>query len=290
VGWTRRDPGGEERDVLMARWRGRASCSSVSSRSFCFCSAAADRTAGVAAGGLALMFGHRLVAAPWAWRHAPGRVCGADTPGGRGSRRSSGRRALVGLRACGAAHRKSAGSVMAFLAARRVPIALGIFVPLVVLIAGSLAAAQDEPLFPRPERASVPPCRRSSRSCRVVPLSIAPPPSGRWSARSRFTTSLCSASGTRSGVSNRRRVVDPERPGPGRQARPLGFAHGVAKRARVAGRTPAWRPGLSTLRHRERRPLEPPGQCLHLVSPNPRRITAPNWPSRRTFRAAGIGP
>ena len=92
--------------------------------------------------GLILMFGHRLLAVPWMARHVTERClwCGRRPDTGLPLEiGASGRR--WDARACTAAHRDHLARFFTFLARFRVWIALGIFVPLLLLLGGMLAAA-----------------------------------------------------------------------------------------------------------------------------------------------------
>jgi len=92
--------------------------------------------------GLVIMFGHRLAAAPWSARHARERClwCGRpgapshDVPviGGSGA---------IRFGACRAAHADAARRFFGFTYRNRLPIGLGIFVPLAVLLGGTLLRA-----------------------------------------------------------------------------------------------------------------------------------------------------
>ncbi len=103
--------------------------------------------------GLVIMFGHRFVAAPWMERHATERClwCGRSVAG-----RANPVPALVVvsggaervMAACSAAHRDLVARFLTFLTRYRAPIAVGIFVPLVLLIVASLAAAAGRPFLP----------------------------------------------------------------------------------------------------------------------------------------------
>lgn len=90
--------------------------------------------------GLVLMFGHRLLALPWARRHAPVRCgwCGRTgdqavmlpiASGGTNWR----------VAACRLEHANHASRFLTFVRRWRAPIAAGIFVPLFVLLAAGLA-------------------------------------------------------------------------------------------------------------------------------------------------------
>ncbi len=98
--------------------------------------------------GLVIMFGHRFVAAPWMARHATERCLWCGRVGRFEERfdvRSGARQQPVV--ACSARHRLATGRFLTFLFRYRVPIAVGIFVPLVVLIVASLAAAAGRPVL-----------------------------------------------------------------------------------------------------------------------------------------------
>ncbi len=103
--------------------------------------------------GLVIMFGHRFVAAPWMARHATERClwCGASVGQGIG-RASATFPVLAGSRqhmvaACSARHGDDAGRFLTFVARYRAPIAIGIFVPLLVLLAGTLDFDAGHPLL-----------------------------------------------------------------------------------------------------------------------------------------------
>jgi hypothetical protein len=114
--------------------------------------------------GLVIMVGHRFVAAPWMLHHATARClwCGGavqngSTPfdsaqGRHGSappvtlRVAAGSR-MVALGACSEAHADHAARFLTFIYRWRVAIGLGIFVPLVVLLGGSLALAGGRQLL-----------------------------------------------------------------------------------------------------------------------------------------------
>ena len=98
--------------------------------------------------GLALMFGHRFIAAPWMARHATERClwCGrSGNPPMRFEVRASGRPWT--LAACGSAHRDCAARFLSFVARFRIAIGLGIFVPLLLLLVGTAALAFGLPLL-----------------------------------------------------------------------------------------------------------------------------------------------
>jgi hypothetical protein len=99
--------------------------------------------------GLGIMFGHRFLAAPWMGRHAAERClwCGrAGNPPVRIAVASGGKMWTVG--ACGAAHAALCGRFFSFVSSFRAAIGAGIFVPLVVLLGGTLSAALGHPLLP----------------------------------------------------------------------------------------------------------------------------------------------
>ncbi len=119
--------------------------------------------------GLLLMFGHRFVAGPWARRHALDRCawCGgaaklevrATSEGGQAklelrptpeSRQAIEVEAGGGtwrLVACSEGHRASVARFLTFARRAHLPIAAGIFVPLVVLLAATLAGAAGWPIL-----------------------------------------------------------------------------------------------------------------------------------------------
>lgn len=114
--------------------------------------------------GATIMLSHRFVAAPWMARHARERClwCGAAIPTTRptAASRSSppsntstgtieianGARVSI-LAACSDRHRSLIGSFLTFVSRFRVPIAAGIFVPLLLLLAGTLALAFGRPFI-----------------------------------------------------------------------------------------------------------------------------------------------
>lgn len=98
--------------------------------------------------GLAIMFGHRLVAAPWMARHGTQRClwCGrVGAPAVALTVRTGGRDVM--LAACGEAHAALAGRFLTFVARRRVWIAIGIFAPLALLLLGTAALALGHPFI-----------------------------------------------------------------------------------------------------------------------------------------------
>lgn len=98
--------------------------------------------------GLAIMFGHRFVAQPWMAKFADvrclwcGRIGTAETvpvvAGGRAWQ----------MQACSEEHAASIRRFLAFVFRFRLPIALGIFVPLAWLVGASCAAAAGHVLLP----------------------------------------------------------------------------------------------------------------------------------------------
>jgi hypothetical protein len=108
--------------------------------------------------GVVVMFGHRLVAAPWMARHAAERClwCGrhlqpepmvAQDFSPAIHVMSAGREHR--MTACSPGHRDLAARFLTFIARYRAPIAIGIFVPLVVLLLSSLFLAAGRPLLPQ---------------------------------------------------------------------------------------------------------------------------------------------
>jgi hypothetical protein len=98
--------------------------------------------------GAIIMFSHRFLAAPWMARHATERClwCGrAIASGGPITVTASGRAWTLAV--CGPTHRSLAARFLTFVANARAPIAIGIFVPLVLLLGSSLAAAAGRPIF-----------------------------------------------------------------------------------------------------------------------------------------------
>jgi hypothetical protein len=100
--------------------------------------------------GLALMFGHRFLAAPWAARHSTERCgwCGRSSPRPRHRIEVRTAGGAWNVAACSEAHGMSAVRFFACLDRFRIPIGLGIFIPLALLIVGSLAAAAGRPFIP----------------------------------------------------------------------------------------------------------------------------------------------
>jgi hypothetical protein len=98
--------------------------------------------------GTVIMLGHRFLAAPWMDRHATERClwCGRAVTGGEMMTIAAGGRSWT-LAVCGSAHRSLTGRFLTFVTNAHAPIAIGIFVPLALLLVGSLAAAAGRPLL-----------------------------------------------------------------------------------------------------------------------------------------------
>jgi hypothetical protein len=102
--------------------------------------------------GLALMLAHRFVASPWMARHSRERCLWCGRTGNLASPlpiplpiRAEGRDWT--LAACGAAHADLAGRFLTFVERRRAWIALGIFLPLALLLVGTAALALGHPFI-----------------------------------------------------------------------------------------------------------------------------------------------
>jgi len=98
--------------------------------------------------GLALMLGHRFLASPWMARHALERCLWCGRTGAMPARlpiRAGGRDWT--LAACGEAHAVLARRFFTFVARWRAMIALGIFLPLALLLAGTAALALGHPFL-----------------------------------------------------------------------------------------------------------------------------------------------
>jgi hypothetical protein len=98
--------------------------------------------------GLALMLGHRFLAAPWMARHANARCLWCARPSDSASSlevRAGGR--LWVMAACGEEHRLRIGRFLTFLDRFRVPVGLGVFIPLLLLLGGSLATSLGHPFL-----------------------------------------------------------------------------------------------------------------------------------------------
>ncbi len=120
--------------------------------------------------GLVIMFGHRFLAVPWMTRHSSERClwCGRRLGGEDEAlavvnARSADKRVLtrrvrvfhvvsggrdVAVAACGPVHLGRSARFLAFVARYRRPIAAGVFVPLLILLLGSVALAAGYPLLP----------------------------------------------------------------------------------------------------------------------------------------------
>jgi hypothetical protein len=100
--------------------------------------------------GVALMLGHRFVAAPWMAAHARERClwCGRRIAAAGVELEIAASGSRWALRACDGAHRDRIARFLTFVARRRLPIAAGIFLPLGVLLGGSLLAAAGHPVIP----------------------------------------------------------------------------------------------------------------------------------------------
>ncbi len=121
--------------------------------------------------GLAIMFGHRLLAAPWMAKFADvrclwcGRVgAGRTLPVVAGGREWQ-------MTACSEPHAALAAKFFGFAFRFRIVIGLGIFVPLAWLVLASLTAAAGRSLLPRATNALV---FRVVVAATVVSASIAP--------------------------------------------------------------------------------------------------------------------
>jgi hypothetical protein len=92
--------------------------------------------------GVAIIAGHRAVAAPWAVRHAMGRCIWCGRPGQQAGvvPVASGPRTTA-FAVCSGAHERLARQFFGFLRRFRVPIGIGIFGPLALLLAGTLLSA-----------------------------------------------------------------------------------------------------------------------------------------------------
>lgn len=121
--------------------------------------------------GLAIMFGHRVIAAPWAMKFADARCLwcgrvGVSIPVGV---RSGG--AAWPLGACSAGHAAAARDFLGAAFRFRRQVAAGIFLPLGWLIGASIAAASGHPVLPHPASALL---FRVVVAATVVAASLAP--------------------------------------------------------------------------------------------------------------------
>jgi hypothetical protein len=121
--------------------------------------------------GLAIMFGHRFVAQPWMAKFADARClwCGRVGTAETVPVVASGRTWL--MRACSAGHAASIRRFLAFVFRFRLPVALGIFVPLAWLLVASVAAAAGHVLLPHAANARI---FRVVVAATVVMASLAP--------------------------------------------------------------------------------------------------------------------
>ncbi len=105
--------------------------------------------------GLAIMFGHRYLAEPWAAKFSDVRCLWCGRVGvSRAVDVVAGGRTWP-TRACSERHAELARRFLGFVFMFRVPIAVGIFAPLAWLLAASLAAAAGRPLLPHETNALV---------------------------------------------------------------------------------------------------------------------------------------
>jgi hypothetical protein len=94
------------------------------------------------------MFSHRFLAAPWMARHAAERClwCGRTRSLAQQVEIAAGGKRVI-FAACDVDHRNRAGRFFTFVARFRHLIAAGIFVPLVLLISGTIAVAAGYPFI-----------------------------------------------------------------------------------------------------------------------------------------------
>jgi len=99
--------------------------------------------------GIGIMLGHRFVAAPWMRRHAEERClwCAAEAGLDPAPVEVEARGRRLRFRVCGNDHRESADRFLSLVARFRGPIALGIFLPLLLLLAGTLFEAAGRTLI-----------------------------------------------------------------------------------------------------------------------------------------------
>ena len=105
--------------------------------------------------GLVIMFGHRFLAQPWAMKFADVRClwCGRVGAGEVVPVVAGGR--TWPMHACSERHAARARRFLDVVFRFRIPIAVGIFVPLVWIVAASLASAFGHPLLPHRTNALV---------------------------------------------------------------------------------------------------------------------------------------
>jgi hypothetical protein len=106
--------------------------------------------------GLAVMFGHRFAASPWMARHALARClwCAREAPLPERLEIRAGGRTWI-LAACGAEHGARSGRFLTLVWRARAAVGAGIFVPLVLLLAGSFAEAAGRPFIPHAANATI---------------------------------------------------------------------------------------------------------------------------------------
>ena len=99
--------------------------------------------------GVAIVAGHRVVAAPWAARHASARCLWCGRPRGLGASVAvrSGARTTV-FAACGEAHARRVQQFFGFVERHRAAVAAGIFAPLALLLGGTLLRALGREVLP----------------------------------------------------------------------------------------------------------------------------------------------
>jgi hypothetical protein len=100
--------------------------------------------------GVAIIAGHRAVAAPWAARHATRRCLWCGRPGRHAYEVPvvSGPRTTV-FAACSASHEQSARQFFGFVHRSRLVVGAGIFAPLALLLAGTLLRALGTASIPQ---------------------------------------------------------------------------------------------------------------------------------------------
>jgi hypothetical protein len=99
--------------------------------------------------GLAIIAGHRSVAAPWVARHAMRRCLWCGRPGRRAAEVpvASGPRTTA-YAACGGSHARLARQFFGFAHEHRIAIGLGVFAPLALLLTGTLLRAAGATVLP----------------------------------------------------------------------------------------------------------------------------------------------